>query len=189
METIKTLVEQWLHASGATGSLLQIATHAIMVALAALVAILSDWLCIRIAVPLTVRLTRHTNAIWDDLIFSEKVLRSACHIVPAIVIWWLLPLVFSGFPTCQEILARLTAIYITVMALRTTQCMIDGVARMDSDRRSSAQQYFHTFCAVMRIVIYLMAAIVIVAIIIDKSPMTLIAGLGDRKSTRLNSSH
>lgn len=178
METIKTLVEQWLQASGATGSLLQIATHAIMVVLAALVAILSDWLCIRIAVPLTVRLTRHTNAIWDDLIFSEKVLRSACHIVPAIVIWWLLPLVFSGFPTCQEVLARLTAIYITVMALRTTQCMINGVARMDSDRRSSAQQYFHTFCAVMRIVIYLMAAIVIVAIIIDKSPMTLIAGLG-----------
>ena len=178
METIKTLVEQWLQASGATGSLLQIATHAIMVALAALVAILSDWLCIRIAVPLTVRLTRHTNAIWDDLIFSEKVLRSACHIVPAIVIWWLLPLVFSGFPTCQEVLARLTAIYITVMALRTTQCMINGVARMDSDRRSSAQQYVHTFCAVMRIVIYLMAAIVIVAIIIDKSPMTLIAGLG-----------
>lgn len=124
METIKTLVEQWLQASGATGSLLQIATHAIMVALAALVAILSDWLCIRIAVPLTVRLTRHTNAIWDDLIFSEKVLRSACHIVPAVVIWWLLPLVFSGFPTCQEVLARLTAIYITVMALRTTQCMI-----------------------------------------------------------------
>ena len=149
-----------------------------MVALAALVAILSDWLCIKIAVPLTVRLTRRTNAIWDDLIFNEKVLRSACHIVPAIVIWWLLPLVFSGFPTCQEVLARLTAIYITVMALRTTQCMIDGVARMDSDRRSSAQQYFHTFCAVMRIVIYLMAAIVIVAIIIDKSPMTLIAGLG-----------
>ena len=178
MEVIKELVEQWLQNCGATGSLLQIATHAIMVALAAGVAILADWLCIRIAVPLTTRLTRRTNAIWDDLIFSEKVLRSACHIVPAIVIWWLLPLVFSTFPTCQDVLARLTAIYITVMALRTTQCMINSVARMNTDRRSSAQQYFHTFCAVMRIVIYLMAAIVIVAIIIDKSPMTLIAGLG-----------
>ena len=49
---------------------------------------------------------------------------------------------------------------------------------MDSDRRSSAQQYFHTFCGVLRIVFYLIAVVVVIAIIIGRNPLTVIAGLG-----------
>lgn len=46
------------------------------------------------------------------------------------------------------------------------------------ERRSSAQQYFHTICGVLRILMLFVAAVVVVAILLDKNPMTLFAGLG-----------
>ena len=45
-------------------------------------------------------------------------------------------------------------------------------------RRSSAQQYFHTFCGVLRVLMLFVAGVVVVAILLGKSPMTLFAGLG-----------
>ena len=64
------------------------------------------------------------------------------------------------------------------MTLRTAQCVIGAVAQMDTDRRSSAQQYFHTFCGVLRIVFYILAVIIVIAIIIGRNPLTIMAGLG-----------
>ena len=178
METLKTLIETWIFATGASGSAVQAATLGVMAVVAALLALVADWLCVHVAVPLIVRLTRRTNTQWDDMLFSRRVLNSACHIVPAIVVWWLLPMVFGEYPLAKEAMSRLTAVYITVMTLRTLQSMIDAVGQMNTDRRSSAQQYFHTFCGVLRIVSFFVAVIVAVAIVLGRNPLNLIAGLG-----------
>ncbi|MGN0089627.1 MAG: mechanosensitive ion channel family protein [Alloprevotella sp.] len=178
METLKTLIENWICAAGASSSGAQAATLGIMASLAALLAFVADWLCLHVAVPIIVRVTRRTHTQWDDMLFSRRVLNSACHIVPAIVVWWLLPMVVGEYPLAKEAMSRVTAVYITVMTLRTLQSMIDAVGQMDTDRRSSAQQYFHTFCGVLRIVSFFVAAIVAVAIVLGRNPLNLIAGLG-----------
>ena len=87
-------------------------------------------------------------------------------------------MVVGEYPLAKEAMSRVTAVYITVMTLRTLQSMIDAVGQMDTDRRSSAQQYFHTFCGVLRIVSFFVAAIVAVAIVLGRNPLNLIAGLG-----------
>ena len=48
----------------------------------------------------------------------------------------------------------------------------------EKDHRTAAQQYFHSFCGVLKIVVLFLGIIVIVAIVIDRSPLTLLAGLG-----------
>ncbi len=178
MDILKTWIEEWLIAAGAEGTTLQMLVHGIMVCITALLALLADWVCLHVFVPLTKKVTSHTDTVWDDMLLNEKVVRSACHIIPAIVVWWLLPMAFAQYPVAQEAMARATAIYITVMTLRTAQCVIAAVAQMDTDRRSSAQQYFHTFCGVLRIVFYLIAVIVVIAIIIGRNPLAIMAGLG-----------
>ena len=50
--------------------------------------------------------------------------------------------------------------------------------KLEDERRSSMQQYFHSFCGVLKIILMFLAAIAVVSIIINKSPATLIAGLG-----------
>ena len=128
--------------------------------------------------PIVLRLTRKTEAKWDDVIFSRKVLLSACSIIPAIVIWQLLPWTFYDFPTVREMLARLTAIYITVMTVRTLIVFADSFKQLEDGRRTARQQYLYSICGIMKIIVIFVAVIVIIAIVIDKDPTSLFAGLG-----------
>lgn len=179
METIKIYVEDIIGGLGLTGDLVPIVRHCAMAAVAVILAWLGDFLSRRLLVPIVMRITARTEAEWDEVIFNRKVLVSACHIVPAIIIWRLLPLVFYQYPVVEEIVRRLTAIYITVMSTRTAVCLIDSFHNYETEgRRSNMEQYARSFSSVLKIVIMFLAAIVVISIVLNRSPLTLLAGLG-----------
>ena len=180
MEEIRKFVEELIQMAGVTGGAVPVIRHVLLTITAILLAMLSDLLCRRLLVPLIMKVTEKTEVTWDDVLFNKKVLVSACHIVPAVVIWSLMPLVYLEYPIFKEILERATGIYIVVMSVRTALVFIGSFKGLESseERRSSAQQYFHTFCGVLRILMLFVAGVVVVAILLGKNPMTLFAGLG-----------
>ena len=178
MEQIKNWVEQLISLTGLTGDAVPILRHVLLVLVAILLSAAAGLLCRKIFVPLITKLTAKTEARWDDVIFNERVLVSACHIVPAIVIWQLLPWVFYQFPVVREILTRATAIYIVVMTVRTFFVLFSSVKDLEGDRRTSTQQYLLSFLGILRVVMLFLAAIIVIAILFHRNPMTLLAGLG-----------
>ena len=178
MEIIKVYLEKMISLTGLTGEYVSLVRYAILVVLAFLFAWLAGWLCRKLVVPLLMRVTRKTEVAWDDVLFNERLLISASHIIPAIVIWALLPLVFYEYPQVEDIVGRLTAIYFTIMAVRTIIVFIDSFKRLENGNRSTRLQYLYTLCSVLKILMIFISVIVVVAIIINKSPATLFAGLG-----------
>lgn len=178
METIKTSLEQMISLTGLTGDYVPMVRYAILVIVAFLLAWLAGWLARKVFVPLLMKVTQKTEAKWDDVIFSEKVLASASRIIPAIVIWGLLPLVFYEYPKVAEVVGRLTAIYFTIMMVRTIIVFIDSFKQLDHGARSAKQQYVYSICGVLKILMIFIAAIVVISIIVNKDPSTLLAGLG-----------
>ncbi|QYR09936.1 mechanosensitive ion channel family protein [Prevotella sp. Rep29] len=178
MENIKIFVEQILELSGLTGNAVPVVRHILLVIIAVILAWLAALFCRKLIVPLILKITNKIEVKWAQVLFNRKVLISACNIVPAIVVWQLLPMVFYQYPVVREVLARLTAIYITIMTVRTIVVFIDSFKKLEDERRSSMQQYFHSFCGVLKIILMFLATIAVVSIIINKSPATLIAGLG-----------
>ena len=180
MEEIRKFVEDLIQMAGITGDAVPVIRHILLTITAILLAMLSDLLCRRLLVPVIMKVTEKTEVTWDDVLFNKRVLTSACHIVPAVVIWSLMPLVYLEYPIFKEILERATGIYIVVMSVRTALVFIGSFKGLENsgERRSSAQQYFHTFCGVLRILMLFVAGVVVVAILLGKNPMTLFAGLG-----------
>ena len=178
MEAIKTTLERLISLTGLTDDYVPMVRYVILVILAFVLAWLAGWLCRRLVVPLLMKVTGKTDAKWDDIIFSEKVLVSACRIVPAIVIWGLLPLVFFEYPKVANVVGRLTSIYFTIMMVRTIIVFIDSFKLLDHGARSSKQQYVYSICGVLKILMIFIAAIVVISIVVDKDPSTLLAGLG-----------
>ena len=178
MEDIKIFIERMLGQTGLTGDYVPTVRYAIMVVVAFLLAWLAGRLCRVWLVPLVLKVTSKTEAKWDDIIFSRRVLVSASRIIPAIVIWALLPLVFFEYPKVAEVVGRLTAIYFTIMLTRTVIVFIDSFKQLDHGPRSSRQQYLYSICGVLKILMIFIAAIVVIAIVINKDPSTLFAGLG-----------
>lgn len=179
LESIRVASEKLLMLLGVNGVGIPILRHAILLLVSILLAWLSGFICLKVLVPLVGKITRRTPGKWDDILLNRRVLVSASHIVPAIVVWALVPLVFYQYPHVRVLLDRITEIYITVMSTRTLLVFISGFNRLDdAPSRSKARQYFRSLCSVLRVVVLFLAVIIVVAIIINKSPMKLIAGLG-----------
>ena len=160
MDKIQLWVDHLLETFGLVGDSVAYISHAVLAMIAILLAVVAGLLCRRILVPIVLRLTKKTGAKWDDVIFNRKVLLSACSIVPAIVIWLLLPWTFYDFPTVHEVLARLTAIYITVMAVRTLIVFADSFKLLEDGPRTARQQYLYSICGILKIIVIFIAVII-----------------------------
>jgi miniconductance mechanosensitive channel len=177
MESIRIYVEQLIRLCGISDGYVPLVRHLVLVVLAIILASLAGYICKKF-IPLINKLTARTASNWDDVLLSDKVLRSACSIVPAVVIWQLLPMVFYEYPVARELLSRLTAIYITVMMVRTGIVFIDSFKLLEGETRTATQQYLYSFCGVLKIVLIFVAVIVVISILVNQSPTTLLAGLG-----------
>lgn len=180
MNELTKYIEHLLASTTLTGGWLSFVTLSVLCAVVVLIAWLVYMLCVKVLAPITVRITRRTDVVWDDYLLNPQVLRSACHVVPAIVVWLLMPPLFFAYPIIQALLMKATAIYITVAAMRLVVAFISSLKLFDTnnDTRSAAQQYFHSFCGVLKIIVLFLGVIIIISIVIDRSPLTLLAGLG-----------
>lgn len=178
MKGFVNTMEWWFEHIGLSPAMADVVTTMLMILLTALAAWAAYLVCHRMVVPLVVRFASRTVVEWDDLLFNPHSLRAACRIVPAVVVWVLLPAVFWRTPFVQDILARATAIYITVMSMLLGISLVDAFKHYEYKRHAALQQYYHTFCGVLKILIIFLAVIVMVAIAVKRSPLTLIAGLG-----------
>ncbi|MDD7318688.1 MAG: mechanosensitive ion channel [Prevotella sp.] len=178
MKNIVLLVERLINICGLTGDAVPVVRHVLLVLITVLIAAASELVWRKIIVPIIVKATKKTKSTWDDILLNRRVLLSAGHIAPAVVVWALLPWVFYQFPTVQTVLTRLTAIYITVMSVATVIAFIDSFKLLEGEKRTATQQYFYTFFGLLKIVMIFIAVIVVVSIAINRNPMVLFAGLG-----------
>ena len=178
MEIIITFIENLLLSLGLEGTTVAIVRYVLMIVIAFLLAGLSGYICRKFIVPLIIKLTSKTNIEWDDILFDRTVLYTACNIVPAVVIWELLPKVFFQYPLAEDILLRLTAIYIAINATRLVLQIVDRLRFLRKQEGNASSQYLRSFLGVLKIIVVFITAIIVVSILFKKNPMTLLAGLG-----------
>ena len=180
MNEITKYIEQLLASTSLTGGWLSFVTLSLLCACVALIAWLVYMLCIKVLSPLATRIISHTDVVWDDYLLNPQTIRAACNIVPAIIVWMFMPPLFFEHPIIQSLILKATAIYITIASMRLVTTFIGSLKLFDSDndKRTATQQYLHSFCGVLKIIVLFLGVIIIISIIIDRSPLTLLAGLG-----------
>ena len=178
MEQIRQAIESWSLTAGTSNHTAAFVADGILVIMALLLSWLAYGICHHFVIPITVHLTGKTKVEWDDVLLNEQTLRKACLIVPAIVIWMLIPHIFYRYAMVEMILERLTAIYLTIASTKLGLTIVESIKLLDSDQRTARHQYLHTFCGVLKIIVIFIAVIAIVSIVINRSPLTLLAGLG-----------
>lgn len=178
MNDIVIQAEQLFGQTGLTGSMLTFTSRMALALIILGAACLIYLLCHKLIVPLMVRIAEKTVVEWDDILLNEGTLRAASHIVPGLFVWMFLPDVFAVYHTAPEVLSRVTAFYVVLMSMRLGIAFIDSFKGFEGERRTALQQYFHTFCGVLKIGVIFISVIVMVAVVIGRSPLTLLAGLG-----------
>lgn len=172
METIRLFVERLIVACGISGISVPIVRHIVLALVVVIVAYLSFVIGRQLILFLT-KIVMKKGTQWNPLL-----LLSVSRIIPAIVVRALMPLVFYQYPWVRSSLSRATAVYITVMATLAAVALLNSFEGNEGQNLTATQQYFKSFRGVLKIVIFFLGAIVAIALLIGRSPMTLIAGLG-----------
>lgn len=175
---MQTLLKHWTHALlgwlGVTSTSSDALDRWVAFVLVLLAALILD-LFLQLAVVRGIRrLVERTRVKWDDKLFSVPVLNRSCHVLMAIVLSVVLPVIFDEQTTARIVVVRLTQILIVVTFLRLINALLCAAFHIVSLRpdwqnkpikglRQTAQGFFT-----------IVAVILIVAILIDKSPVKLL---------------
>lgn len=153
--------------------------EAIIAILMVCIAIGLDYLCQAIFVGGMRRYTRHSPHVWNTLLMKRKVFHHLIHTIPAVLVFFMLPMAFIRGKELLFISQKACAIYIIyslLLALNGVLLMIMDV--YDGKEAAKKNRPMKGFIQVLQVVLFFVGGIVIIAIIMNKSPASLFAGLG-----------
>ena len=114
----------------------------------------------------------------DDALLKRSVFTRLSHLAPALILYHLTPVVFSPYPAASSILLRLTLIYMIIVGLLAFDALISAANDIYSTFETSRQIPLRGFFQVLKVVAYCVCGITVVAILMDKTPLYLLSGLG-----------
>ena len=150
----------------------------IIAALLVILAIGLDYLCQAIFVGSMKKLAQHTHYQWDSLLLKRKVVHHLVHTIPGILVYALLPLAFIRGKGLLLLSQKICAVYIVFALLLAINGFILVFLDMYNMRQVNKNRPIKGFMQVLQVLLFCIGGIVIIAILIGKSPASLFAGLG-----------
>lgn len=119
----------------------------------------------------------HGNDTIKDLI-RRKVFARATYVLPPLIMITLIPLAYEEYPRFIDNVERICWLYFVISVLVYANFFISALWRILSVSEANRTRPLHGLLQLVRGIVAGIGAIIIVAILLDKSPMKLITGLG-----------
>lgn len=170
-------MEEWIN-NPFDGQLSQLSLlwRLLIVASVVVVAYLIDYLCAHLLVPAVKKVTQKTKAQWDDILFSEQVVRAFCNILPPVVLVCAFPLILAG--RVEAVVMRLCSAYIILITVRALCVLISAIYDFFCMRHGNKVNSLKGIAQTAKIILWVIGIILVVSALFDKSPAYLITGLG-----------
>ena len=125
---------------------------------------------------------QHTKVEWDNILFSNKVLKRLCGIVTPIVISFMLPVAVSALNISSEwvvlTLQKCVDIYVVVAFALFIHTFFKAIFAIMVHRPAWQGKPLDGLLQIVQVIITLVAGILIISILIQRSPTGLLTGLG-----------
>nr|WP_255783940.1 mechanosensitive ion channel family protein [Lysobacter chinensis] len=144
----------------------------------AVLAALVDWLTARIGRPLLTRAVRASPTRIDDALLAHGVIRQVSHIAPALVIHFGIGLVPNLHETLAMVIGKAALAYIVLVVAIAVSAFLSALNDLYERRPAARNRPIKGYIQLGKIIAYAVALIGIVAVLIGKSPLVLLGGLG-----------
>lgn len=150
----------------------------IIAVLMVFVAIILDFIFRWIFVGGLKRYDKHHPKRWIELLLKHKVLKHFIRIIPGILVYIFLPMAFVHGYLLLKLSQKICAVYIILMAALTITSVLLMFLDVYESRSSNKRRPLKGLVQVCEVIVYFIGAIIVISIIIDKSPAGLLTGLG-----------
>lgn len=178
MELLKN-IDDLLISWGIAPSVADILDQFIAFALILIMAFAADAVCRHVLLKIVAHLVRQTKATWDDIVFDRKVMIHLSRMVAPVIIYIFVPVAFAETSSSTlGFIQRICLIYIIISFLSFINSLLKAVYSVYSIRESLRDRPLKGLLQTAQVILWFVGAIIVVSILIDKSPVSLLAGLG-----------
>jgi miniconductance mechanosensitive channel len=176
--TLPAMVESWLaHFNLGTESSSLLARVILAAAVLAL-AMAAFYLCRRIVKGAVHQLFKRSRFNWDDHVLESNLFLRVTLLVPAVVIHLFLHTVFNGFDQALAAASGALNIYFIVVAIVVADALINALHAIYQTLRVSREIPLTGLVQVLKIFLYGTGLIMAISVVLDRSPVYLLSGLG-----------
>ncbi len=154
------------------------AQHILVIAAIIIVACIADCLCRRIIVPIIQKLRAKTPTQWDDYLLNDAVLNDACHLIPPIVLYVLLPFAFPEEPAILSFILKLCGVYIIIGMIKLVYAFVNSLHAISYEHKKLKNHSMKGVFQMIKLIVVCVGIILIIAILADKDPLKILTGLG-----------
>ena len=152
--------------------------EAIIAVLMICIAVGLDYLCQSIFVGGMKKYTKHSPHVWNTLLMKRRVFHNLIHTIPGILIYVMLPMAFVRGKELLLISQKICAIYIIMSLLLALIGVLLMILDVYTEKATAKNRPMKGFIQVLQVLLFFVGGIIMIAILVNKSPASLFAGLG-----------
>ena len=177
LNIVKNL-ENWLVGLGLSTEWASGIKTVIIILVISLACILANWITKELILVIVKKVVKHSKNTWDDILLEKKVFHRFSHLVPAIIIYYSASVAFIGHPGWIHVIHSGVFIYIIVVAMLIISAFLNALNAIYLQLPASKDRSIKGFLQVINIFNYALGGLLILSILIDKSPGYFLTGLG-----------
>ncbi|MGY0559019.1 mechanosensitive ion channel family protein [Lysobacter sp. A421] len=149
------------------------------IVLLVLTAWIANWLTRQVLLKIVARVARLSPSHWDDAIMSRRVLARLANVVPALVLLAGVGAI-PGLPEVVDAVIRNVAwAYVALTLAMAVGNLLDALNDIyQANSRYARERPIKGYLQLVKLVVYVIAAVLIIAALINKNPGFLLTGLG-----------
>ncbi|HCX99289.1 MAG TPA: hypothetical protein DG754_04035 [Bacteroidales bacterium] len=171
--------ELWLQSLGLSIDFSQFVKVSTSVLAIILLSILANFIAKKIIVVGLTAITKRTKNTWDDFLIQRRVFHKLSHLAPALVIQFTIGIALYDYnPSLTHLIEKFTYIYIAAVWVLVINSLLNALHDIYLTLEVSKTRPINGYVQLVKIIVYILGGIIIISILINKNPTTLLVGMG-----------
>lgn len=167
-------IMSWMIGFGINESTARYLSTGILVIFIALLSIFAYFISKEVVLRALSHFINNTQCEWDNVLLERRVFHKLSHIVPAIIIYSFATALSEQMPIIQ----KFSLAYIFLVGIFVVDALLNSMDDIYRTYEVSKNKPIKGYLQVAKIFVYIIGGIVIIATIIEQSPLLLLSGIG-----------
>lgn len=124
------------------------------------------------------KLTRKSSTTWDDALYHSRFFHKVLLLVPGVLLGFAAPFTLDEFPGALYRVLQFTQIYLVFVSLLSVNAFLNAIYEIYQGFEVSKSKPIKGYLQVFKIILFVFGTIIAISMLLGKSPVYLLGGLG-----------
>lgn len=167
-----------LIAEGLSSTFAELIAQTLIIIVVVLLSYFANLVAKRILLTGIATVIARTATQWDDIFLQQHVFDRFSHLAPALVIYACAGIAFPQQANLQNMLERVAIAYMILVTAVVVDALLNGVLEIYQTLEIAKTKTIKSYVQVVKLIVYLITAILVLATLLDRSPWAFLSGLG-----------